>query len=229
MPVRFRPGRKRKLRVGSRWAAARSRMRAARMGGRVPSVYRFKEWYSPGTITVPATTGQGYVLTSQLNALNNIAHYVGLYDLYKITGMKVTFVPQHNVSDFGQGIASAIPMLYVATNRDPYVPAPVSVADILNDDGVKIIRFTKPVSFYVKNPKAQIVDSEGQQIPLQFNSSSKALQPWLTTGGNSQTINQSNLLHYGLRYFVDNTGMTTPVQVAFQVFVKLYVSFKEQD
>lgn len=223
-------GRKRKIR-GAAWATGRARrnarIRASAMRS-LGSVYRFKEWYDGGVTSLGAASSQGYVLSTQLASLNNIGNFVGLYDLYKITGMKVTFVPTHNVSDFSQGAGTALPMLYVAPNRDPYVPAPVGIADILNDDGVKIIRFTRPVSFYIKNPKADIFDKDGNSLPFQFNSTSKALQPWLTTGGNQQTVNQSALKHYGFRYFVDNNGnLAQPV--AWQIFVKLYVSFKEQD
>lgn len=225
MPKRFVPGRKRKLRVGRRWRSAMSRVRLARgLGG----VHRFKEWYDGGTITLAAGTTQGYTLTTQAASLGNWGSYRGLFDLYKITGMKLTLVPTHNSSDYSAGVGSGIPMLYIAPNRDPFTPAPLSVPDILNDDGVKIIRFTKPVSFYLKNPKADIQDASGSSVPMQFNASSKALQPWLTTGGNNQTIAQDTLKHYGFRYFVDNVINTAqPFQWA--VYVKLYFSMKEQD
>lgn len=225
MPKRFVPGRKRKLRVGRRWRSVMSRVRLARgLGG----VHRFKEWYDGGTITLAAGTTQGYTLTTQAASLGNWGSYRGLFDLYKITGMKLTLVPTHNSSDYSAGVGSGIPMLYIAPNRDPFTPAPASVPDILNDDGVKIIRFTKPVSFYLKNPKADIQDASGSSVPMQFNASSKALQPWLTTGGNNQTIAQDTLKHYGFRYFVDNVINTAqPFQWA--VYVKLYFSMKEQD
>lgn len=221
---------KRRILRGSRWAEGRRRRfvtKLRRVKG-FTQVHGFKEWYDGGVSTIGAATAQGYVLTTQIASLNNFSSLQGLFDLYKITGMKVTFVPSHNVSDFSAGNGSGIPMLYVAPNRDPYVPAPVSVADILNDDGVKIIRFTKPVSFYLPNPKADIKDSDGKSIPMQFNSSSKALQPWLTTGGNSQTVDQSGVKHFGYRYYVDNSPNTAQ-PFNWNIYVKLYASFKEQD
>lgn len=224
------PGRKRKLR-GPSWARGMRRRFNRRVGGYrrgLGGVHRFKEWYDGGTITIGAGSTQGYTLTTQAASLGNWGSYRGLFDLYKITGMKLTLVPTHNSSDFSAGNGSGIPMLYIAPNRDPYVPSPVSVSDILNDDGVKIIRFTKPVSFYLKNPKVDLQDASGSSVPLQFNSSSKAMQPWLTTGGNSQTIAQDTLKHYGFRYFVDNVINTAqPFQWA--IYVKLYFSMKEQD
>lgn len=229
MPVKFRAGRKRKLRVGPRWRSVRSRMMAAsRRRGGAPLVHRFKEWYDGGQLTVGALTSQGYVLSTQIASLLNWTQYKGLFDLYKITGMKFTLVPTHNVSDFSSGVGSGTPMLYIAPNRDPYTPSPTSVADILNDDGVKIIRFVKPVSLYLKNPKPDVQDADGKSVPWQLNSSSTALQPWLTTGGNTQSITQEFTKHFGFRYFVDNT-INTAQPFMFQTYVKLYFSLKEQD
>lgn len=161
-------------------------------------------------------------------SLVNIVNLRGLFDLYKITGFKVTFIPTHNVSDFSAGGGSGIPMLYVAPNRDPYVPAPTTVGDILNDDGVKIVRFTKPFSYYIKNPKPDILDKNGNSLPWQLNSTFSMLQPWLTTGGNLQTVDQSTVKHYGLRWFVDNV-YNTAQPFTFKTHIKLYVSCKEQD
>lgn len=228
MPLPFRVGRNRRL--AQRVALGRVRRfrrKLARARGNT-MVHRFKEWYDGGITTIGSLTAQGYVLSTQVASLNNWSNLKGLFDLYKITGMKVTFIPSHNVSDFSAGTGSGIPMLYVAPNRDPYVPAPTSVADILNDDGVKIIRFTKPVSFFMKNPKADILDADGKSIPFQFNSSTAALQPWLTTGGNSATVDQSMLKHYGFRYYVDNS-LNTAQPFIWQIVVKLYVTLKEQD
>lgn len=221
--------RKRKLR-GPRWAAGVRRRWAAkvRRARGAPLVHKFKEMYDGGWTTVPATSISNSVLSTQIASLTNFPSLQSMFDLYKITGMKVTFIPSHNVSDISAGAGTGIPMLYVAPNRDPYVPAPASVADILNDDGCKAIRFTKPVSFYVKNPKGLILDSAGNSLPFQFDSSKAYLQPWLTTGGNSQTINQSTVKHYGLRYLLDNT-LNTAQPFVFQVIVKLYFSCKEQD
>lgn len=224
----FRVGKNRRL--AQRIALGRVRRfrrKLARARGNT-LVHKFKEWYDGGITTIGALTAQGYVLSTQVASLNNWGSLVNLFDLYKITGMKVTFIPSHNTSDFTSGTGSGIPMLYVAPNRDPYVPAPVSVADILNDDGVKIIRFTKPVSFYLKNPKADILTKTGESLPFQFNSSSTALQPWLCTGGNSSTIDQSQLKHYGFRYYVDNS-LNTAQPFIWQICVKLYVTLKEQD
>jgi len=154
-----------------------------------------------------------------------------MFDLYKITGVKIKVVPRYVNADVLQNNAipsGALPLLHIAPNRDPYVPAATSVADLLNDDGCKTLLLNRPYTFWLKNPKPDILTGGENQlpIPIQFNSSSKALQPWLTTGGNGQLIDQSGVPHYGFRTIVDNQA-SVPVEA--QVFVTLYFCGKEQD
>lgn len=209
----------------------------------MPAIHRFDEWVQLADITSPVSTsasGTGGVLSFKLTDLTNAAAFTGLFDLYKITGVQLKIVPMYNTNQINNGILtggntvltnqSNLPMFYIAPNHDGAVPAPLSVADILNDDYCKVLRPTAPFKMYIKNPKAQlaVVDSSNVEIPLwlQFNSSSKALQPWLTTGGNFQKIDQSAYPHFGFRYWVESSGLAPSY---FHVFARYYVSFKEQD
>lgn len=192
----------------------------------------FKELYQSTSLVGTAAATTGGIINFSLNELQNAGSFKAMFDLYKITGVKVKIVPRFNVSD-AQSLnvntqIGNLPMLYVAPNRDPYVPVPSSIGDILNDDGCKVIRLTKPVNLYLKAPKAKITTSgtAGEQdIPLQFNVGSK-WQPWLTTGGNSQTIDQSGLPHYGFRYMINNQ---TAADCVLDTYCTLYFACKEQD
>lgn len=226
----------------SRAVAARS-SRSARMNymsklrryNKLPSVYRFKEKCQLIDYMVPAgATGSGPgvlagVQSFKMSDIFNFTNFQNLFDLYKITGVKLLIVPEFNMSDIAfAGTSSGtpggqLPLLYISPNRDPYVPAPASVLDILNDDGVKIIRATKPITLNIKFPKPQVLDSGGQDVPMQFN---VGTQPWLTTGGNSQTINQSSVKHFGFRYWIENNAANI---VNFRVFATYYFVMKEQD
>lgn len=207
-----------------------------------PAVHRFKEWVQvSSTMQAQPNNGTPGILTFSVNQMTNWASMQHLFDLYKIVGVKVKIIPTWNVNQLSQpqwtsgtstyGTITTIPNLYIAPNRNPYVAQPTGVNDILNDDGVKIIRLTKPVSLYIKNPKpdVKIYDQSGStiaSIPEQFNSSSSALQPWLSTGGNDAFVDQSNVKHYGFRWWLEQSnGGVCDVQV----FYKFYVAFKEQD
>lgn len=160
---------------------------------------------------------------------NFTAAYKPLFDLYKLLKVKITLFPIYNVSSAEYqnpaGNAGAIPLIAVAPNRDPYVPSPTSWADILNDDGVKVMRLDKPRSFVLSYPKPSIVTDGGNPlfVPLQFNTK---MQPWLTTGGNAQILDQSTTPHYGHRWAIWNEG---PNNVAIHVVATYYFCFKEQD
>lgn len=210
-------------------------VRRARLQSSVGGVYRFSEKLQLPDISIAATGNTAGLLGFSWSSLTNISAFQNMFDLYKLTGVKLTMIPEWSVNQVDStgtsGGQSTLPMLYIAQNRDGLVPAPTGIADVLNDDGSKIVRLTKPVSFYIKNPKVVIPTYDTQfnptgYSPWQFNSSSSGLQPWLTTGGNAQKVDQSSLVHYGFRYLIANSnqgGMTL------KVFAKYYFMCKEQD
>lgn len=233
----FKPRRYAKKR---RYAGAKRRMMRPRIGPsqsfnlpRLGSVHRFKECVQISSISASGTSTGAGVMPFQINNLTNWPALQSLFDLYKLTGVKVKIIPRFNVSSPDQvGISGSqggqLPLLYIAPNHDPYIPAPGSVGDILNDDGVKVIRMTKPVMLYLKNPKPDIrTPGSGDVVPFQFNSSSKKFQPWLCTGGNTSSVDQSTVKHYGYRWYIDNTG--GPQNVVFDCFATYYFTMKEQD
>lgn len=218
-------------RRGRKFVGARRRRAGVRVLAK--KTHWFKEACQLPSISALANSNGAGTITFRLNDLANAPSFKLLFDLYKITGVKVKIVPKVNSADStvvgnANGQSGTLPMLYIAENRDPYVPAPISVADILNDDGVRIIRMDRPVNLYIKAPKARVYGGLDQstEIPLQFNVGSK-WQPWLTTGGNGQVLDQSNLSHYGFRWYISN-GVGNFEQV-FDVYATYYFAMKEQD
>lgn len=191
----------------------------------------FKESCQIASLSAAAGGFAGQLMTFKLNDLNNAASFKALFDLYKLTGVKVKIVPKFNVSDPTSVAnhntqAGTLPMLYIAPNRDPYVPAPINAADILNDDGCRIIRLTRPINLYLKAPKAQVTTGGGDQVPMSWGVGSK-WQPWLTTGGNGQSIDQSGIEHFGYRTLIEN-GVGN-FDVVLDVYATYYFAMKEQD
>lgn len=221
---------------GQRIARGRARkfaMRLAKVKYRkgAPSVYKFKESYV-STVTALASSGVQGILTGQMSSLTNVGQYSGLFDLYRITGMKVTFLPYWNtgITSLESNITGTnyvpggIPVLYIAPNRDPQVPAPANLPDIINDDGVKMVRLDKKRSFFVKYPKPELFDAAAQALPLLFNNK---VQPWLSTGGGGQAISQISNRHFGFRYWIDNGAC--PNSLPITVVTTLYFQMKERD
>lgn len=228
MPL-LRALRKRKLRgpMARAWVSRQQRRIRRKALGR--SVHSFTEKTQIASISAAAGTTVTGTLTYKINDLINWNSYESLFDLYKLKGVKVTIIPLANSSDANNGYPNTsgqvgtLPMFYIAPNRDPYTPAPASIPDVLNDDGCKIVRLTKPVSYYIKSPKPDLRDSEGSQLPLQLNVGKDF---WLTTGGNQQTIDQSAVKHFGHRYVFTNNASN---EMVLQVYVKYYFMMKEQD
>lgn len=227
MPLAAPSVRRRRRVVGSKKARMVGRMRRFRRKILGTRVHKFTEKAQLASISVP---GGATVYNSQsykLADLTNAASYATLFDLYKLKAVKLTMVPLVSNSEATftntAGQAGALPMLYVAPNRDPFVPPPASIADVLNDDGCKVIRLNKPTSFYLSNPKPLITDTRGDQMPFQFN---VGTQPWLTTGGNSQYVNQITVPHYGHRIVLTNNAAA---DLVIQLYVKYYFELKEQD
>lgn len=228
-------------RYGKKKAMARRRKYARRGGLRRPvkSVHHFKEQFRLPNILVAANSQVSGTIAPQIANLLNYANFKQLFDLYKITGVKLKFLYRGNSADTqGSAGATGIPVLYTAINRDPAVPAPASIADLLNDDTCRIHRgdgLLGKGGVYIKSPKpdmqADVVNKEGIFIgttiqQLQLNTGSRS-QFWLTTGGNGQTIDQSVVKHYGLRWFLDNTFNAADQVV--EVYATMYFSMKEQD
>nr|WPR18769.1 MAG: capsid protein [Chemarfal virus 119] len=216
-----------KHRGSSRPGAAMSYRR-----GMVPGVHRFKEAVQIASVSALANNVGYGVMNWKIGDLTNFASFQGLFDLYKLTGVKIKMIPRFNQSQAGTpGIggtqAGQLPILYIAPNHDPYVPPPSNIPDIINDDGVKIIQVSRPLSFYINNPKPDLRTAGGDALGLQFNSRRKALQPWLTTGGNLQTVDQSLTKHYGFRWALENTPLQ--YDCVLDVYATYYFSMKEQD
>lgn len=203
----------------------------------VKVVHHFKETCQLSTITAAGLGNASGILSCNLSQLNNSAQFRGLFDLYKITGVKFKFLYRFNSADTATA-GGAMPTLYTAINRDPFTPAPLSIGDILNDDGVRIHRVDQlqgKGGIYIKSPKPDMSGAvtvggvpTGGIVTSQWNlgvGSSK--QYWLTTGGNAQGLDQSQVNHFGLRYLLENSTNTLAQDVL--VYATLYFSMKEQD
>lgn len=228
MAIRRRMNRRRRAPLRKRYVPKTRKM--YRLPYPAGNVHRFKEIVQQASLAAGANNDTSGVLKYTISNLTNWSQYKQLFDLYKITGVKVKIVPKFNVSSadaVGVGGASngQLPMLYIAHNRDPYAPAPASAADVLNDDGCKIIRMSRPINLWLSCPKPDITN-EGGNIPFQFGVGKK-FQPWLTTGGGNQTVDQENVSHYGHRWWLANGNGN--YQVVLDVYVTYYFTMKEQN
>lgn len=190
-------------------------------------VHRFKETCELTQWSAAAGSTQFGVQSYKLNDIFNAGQFKNLFDLYKITGVKLTVIPRYDTASVAEAsngpTLNPLPMLYVAPNRSPWSTAPTSVQDILNDDGCRIMTLDKKLTFWLRAPGPRLVDGAGVGVPIQFNTNVK---PWLTTGGNGQDADQSGVQYYGHRYAISNLGSAG---IYADVYATYYMTFKEQD
>lgn len=203
---------------------------------RTPLVHKFKEWVQLPDLTCAAGAVQGGVLSPSIDLLTNWASYRALFDVFKVVGIKFKFLPQFNTAYVSNGLApgasqGTLPFMYMETSHDPWAPVPVSVADILNTDGLSIKRLERPFNRYVKAPVPVLSWTDASGVVSEqttINNNTAANRQWLSTGGNNQKIDQSASPHYGIRYLLDNQ-YNTSYSLQFRVFACFYFIMKEQD
>lgn len=219
-----------RLRIRRRRYQRRRKVFKGRRSGNMllrSGVHRFKETCELTQWSAAAGSTQFGCQTYKLNDIFNAGQFKNLFDLYKITAVKLTIIPRFDNASVGEAsngpTQNSLPMLYVAPNRSAWSTAPTSVQDILNDDGCKVMTLNKKVSFFLRSPAPRIIDGAGNGVPIQFNNN---VRPWLTTGGNGQDADQSGVNYYSHRWAISNLGTAG---VYTDVYATYYMTFKEQD
>lgn len=205
-------------------------------------IYKFSEKVSLGLnsatsigpkINTASLTQSGGLITFKVTDLLNWTSYQNLFDLFKIDRVDLQIIPQCNVAQTylvgaTGGAASQIPQLYIAPNRDFFVPAPTSGPDLLNDDGALVLYMDKPRTLTIWQPRAAVVDEKAPTaVSANIGVFDSKTQQWLSTGGNTQAVDQSGSQYYGFRWWCDNTQNGGPFIPT--IIATYHVSFKERD
>lgn len=144
-----------------------------------------------------------------LNSVPNHAEFTALYDQYKITGVKIKFLPRGNSSDVST--QNNISSLFTAIDLDDS-QVPTSVDQLLQYQNMKMVRTTQSLVRYWK-PKFNV----GTLSTLAGGLSGKMN----TTGWIDVT--DDSVLHYGCK-----TALTALAgqNVIYDLIVTLYLAFK---
>jgi len=127
--------------------------------------------WSLGTIS-PDDNGLvqfGGVMKFQLDDVINPTDFTALYDRYKITGVKITFIPLANqayaaLSTTGNSQTSTLPTIVTAIDYDDS-GVPNNSLTLLEKMDSKVRRLDKPFSVYIKNPKvSSTVNAESGNV-----------------------------------------------------------------
>ena len=159
------------------------------------------------TLAVSNTSGANAGYTFRLNNVPGYTELTGLYDQYKICGVKVTFNPpvtqRTNISTVDNPDASARFLSAIDYNDST---APTSGDDVRQYENCKVTTFHEKHTRYIDKPK--FVNTSGQTV-----------SDWMSTA-NATTI------WYGLKVWVDPTNQTSTLSSSYTVECVFYLCFK---
>lgn len=146
--------------------------------------------------------------------VQTIADFTALYDQYRIAGVRVNIIP---LSDSANAQNSGfLPTLYWARDDDDAL-APAQESELRERQDVKVHRLNKPVSIYIKNPKAMV----------DVNQTTGLADPAMVKNG---WINCASTLvqHNGLKMWFKNVDLRAqPLTLtAFRIETTYYLEFR---
>lgn len=116
---------------------------------------------------IPGTYQVGGAFTYSLNNVVDVSDFTGLYDQYRIAGIKVKITPLYNVNTTGTN--NVIPQLVIARDLDDVAVPTSDTQDLLQRAQTKVIQLNKPVQFYCK-PRVLVQQSGTGADLIQFSS-----------------------------------------------------------
>jgi len=162
--------------------------------------------------TVTSVTPSFGTVTSALGDTSKYTSYQAVYDEYRIVRVRVRFVNEYNVSSLPASATSASGRFAACIDWDDAV-TPTSYSDILNHQNVETGNWLRSYSFdYV--PKALLGASTGSVV-----AGAPVFKPWLDTA-------QPAVLHYGIKWIIDNDGNTATALPIFSVWAEYDLEFR---
>lgn len=149
-----------------------------------------------------------------LSDLPSVSDFTNLFEMYKITGVKLKFIPTQG-TQANATLATSAPVLMnplaICVDRGYTATAPTFNTLMENQD-VRVMSSLKPFKVWISGPKAY--------SPADGLTTASMINPWIDAGQNA-------VHHYGLRYaFESNTGATNTTTVTFRVFATYYIKAK---
>lgn len=165
----------------------------------------------------------GGAMRFQLNDVISPSDFTNLYDRYKITGVKITFIPLVNqgytgISTSTNQSSATIPTINYCVDYDDSV-VPVTSLDILEKMDAKVRRLDRPFSVYIKNPKVETI----------VNSDSGAVAGQIGSAGYYNCA-QDTINFRGLKFWIRDMALpaaASNLNSLIRVQTKYYLAFKD--
>lgn len=150
-----------------------------------------------------------------LNDVVNYTEFTNLFDAYKITGVKLQFVPVFNSGDPNMANKGAIPTLTYVRDYDD-ATTPNNESTLLEYGAHHRIYLDRMRSIFIRNPKIQMAGRDGSTGNFTGVVESKK-SVWLDCS--TPTVN-----HYGIKWVLPTDSMSTDIRI--RVYATYYLQFK---
>lgn len=178
-------------------------------------VYKFKRTWQASNINSAVTFGNS-AFAFKLSDLPNSTEFTTLFDSYRITGVKMTLIPQFTQSDLVDavpgGTNKSTPNVYTVLDYDDNT-ALSNAVDYFQYDTFRLHRGARVVKRFCR-PKLQASANVGGAGTLALQESNKR---WVD-------CNQASVLYFGIKVGLDSTTVATDVQ--YRVYFTYYLDFK---
>lgn len=187
----------------------------------VKRTFRFENW-SPSTTT---TNDFWKYYQPSLANLPSVNEFTGLFDQYRINGIKISLRPRYSGFDGANSTDTTLPGVtnqgqvhchYVIDKSTGTIfPSGTYTSSNLNTfleaGGVRSIQANRTVNIYIRKPcvLGTIQGVSARAVP----------SPWLGT-------NETNLAHRGVHIFMADVNLTGTFGQQFDVFFTYYMQFK---
>lgn len=148
--------------------------------------------------------------------------FIALFDKYKITGIKLTFIPLSYDAAYVStgGNSSTIPTItYAVDNDDALIPG--TAASLLVKQDCRVRRLDKPVSIYIHKPK----------VNLAVQGAAGAIELANTTPARWFNCSYNDIEHYGLKFYIRDMALPSPgtqnINSLIRVQAKYYIALKD--
>lgn len=165
------------------------------------------------TESMPGTFQNQFACTHRLNQLEVPTDFTNLFDRYKITGVKATFLYQ--ISDAEPGGAGILPTIMYATDYDDDIPPAYSLMRQKQNVKQRILTANRPFSIFYRPRLVTNATASGVSTPGAL----------ITKGWVDTTV--SNVDHYGLKFSINNMYSTLSANTQLEIKFTYYISMKD--
>lgn len=168
------------------------------------------------------TYGNGFSLNFMLSQLQNYTDFTNLFDRYKLTGVKVTFLYQ--ISEATAGGAQVLPTInYGVDYDDNSAPTSLDVMKQKQNTKRKILSANRPFSIFVKPKHINALLGIPGASPTTVLANSTNVG-WLN-------CEYPSIAHTGLKFWVQDlysgATATTTIQSKLDISIQMYVKTKD--